>query len=182
MPDDPSERIAHHARAPAHLFRPGATYFLTAKTLHGEKHLLEERRRSELIKALKFATEQRGWHLIAWVALANHYDALLRAPAEVPADIDAICRAVHRYTAANWNREDQTPGRTLWYQYRDTCITSIGSFWARWNYIHYNPVKHGLVTRPEDYSYSSYRHWTQSDELDIQAMEDAYPWERLVLE
>jgi len=27
------------------------------------------------------------------------------------------------------------------------------------DYIHYNPVKHGLVARPEDYPYSSYRYW-----------------------
>ena len=30
-------------------------------------------------------------------------------------------------------------------------------FWTRFNYIHYNPVKHGYVERPEDWEFSSYR-------------------------
>jgi putative transposase len=29
------------------------------------------------------------------------------------------------------------------------------------DYIHYNPVKHGLVGCPEDYSYSSYSYWLE---------------------
>lgn len=27
------------------------------------------------------------------------------------------------------------------------------------DYTHFNPVKHGLVARPEDYAHSSYRYW-----------------------
>lgn len=27
------------------------------------------------------------------------------------------------------------------------------------HYIHYNPVKHGLVNRPEDYPYTSYNEY-----------------------
>jgi len=30
-------------------------------------------------------------------------------------------------------------------------------YWTRFNYIHYNPVKHGYVQSPEKWEYSSYR-------------------------
>ena len=31
------------------------------------------------------------------------------------------------------------------------------------NYIHYNPVKHGYVQNPEDWHFSSYRHYLRND-------------------
>lgn len=30
-----------------------------------------------------------------------------------------------------------------------------------YDYIHFNPVKHGLVNAPEDYSWSSYSYWLE---------------------
>lgn len=33
------------------------------------------------------------------------------------------------------------------------------------NYIHYNPVKNGLVEKPEDYLYSSARNYADKDAL-----------------
>jgi putative transposase len=38
-------------------------------------------------------------------------------------------------------------------------ITSEGAFMQRVNYIHQNPVRAGLVTRAEDYRWSSARRW-----------------------
>lgn len=73
-------------------------------------------------------------------------------------------------------------GRTVRRQYRDTCLTYEQSFWARVNYIHYNPVKHGLVSRPGEYPYSSYRLWQESDEVDLAGIESAFAWDRLDLE
>ena len=41
--------------------------------------------------------------------------------------------------------------------------TDLGVFMKRLNYIHYNPVKHGYVRKPEDWHFSSYRHYLQDD-------------------
>ena len=30
------------------------------------------------------------------------------------------------------------------------------------DYIHYNPVKHGLVKRPRDHEYSSFKHYVKN--------------------
>jgi putative transposase len=29
-------------------------------------------------------------------------------------------------------------------------------FWTKFNYIHYNPVKHGYAEKPEDWKFSSF--------------------------
>ena len=36
-------------------------------------------------------------------------------------------------------------------------------FWTKLKYIHNNPVKAGLVKRPEDYIYSSARNYINKD-------------------
>lgn len=48
------------------------------------------------------------------------------------------------------------------------------------NYIHHNPVRHGLTKDPAHYPFSSYHRW--SEEADLPYLEGAYPWDRLDLE
>ena len=38
---------------------------------------------------------------------------------------------MHRFTSGEWNRADGKPGRVVWYQYWDTYLDHVGSFFAR---------------------------------------------------
>src|SRR6185295_13265442 len=40
---------------------------------------------------------------------------------------------------------DNATGRQVWYNFWDTKLTFENSYLARLNYVHQNPVKHGLV-------------------------------------
>lgn len=180
--DDISERFIRHRCAPPHLFRPGATYFVTAHQVEGLAVMAVAERKDQLIGALQFASEQRGWVLLAWVALSNHHHCLLEAPDASKETVAELVKSVHKFTSRRWNDEDGQRGRIVWYQYWDTCITSTGSFFARMNYIHHNPVKHRLVSRPEEYPHSSYALWKAREDCELDELESAYPWERLDLE
>ena len=176
------EQYTNYDRQPAHLFRPGATYFLTCKTRNALPLLAEGGRRQELLDSLEFACNQRGWERLAWVVLPNHYHCLLNAPADDASALSELLRSVHKFTARRWNKADNAQGRQVWYQYWDVCIESIGSFWARLNYIHYNPVKHRYVTDPGDYPWSSYHLWLSYGTDALDQIEATYPWDRLDLE
>jgi putative transposase len=171
-----------YPHAPPHLFRPGAAYFITAKTHSGAPMLATTARRAELIDSLAFAAAQHRWQVVAWVVLSNHYHCILQAPAQDPSALSTLLNSVHKFTSRRWNQEDSAPGRRVWYQYWDTCLTSEGSFWARLNYIHYNPVRHGLAQTPQEYAFSSYRVWQARADFTLAEVEDAYPWDRLELE
>ena len=53
------------------------------------------------------------------------------------------------------NKKDIAPGRKIWYQYWDTCLTYERSYIARLNYVHNNPAKHGLINNSENYKWCS---------------------------
>jgi putative transposase len=81
----------------------------------------------------------------------------------------------HKFTARRWNAEDQQPGRQVWWNYWDTCLLSEAAYLARWNYVHWNPVRHGLVTRPEDYDFSSYREYYEAQSAATREVEKRFP-------
>ncbi len=48
-------------------------------------------------------------------------------------------------------------------QFDDEVIRDEKMFWTKLKYIHNNPVKAGLVNKPEDYKYSSARNFILDD-------------------
>ena len=67
--------------------------------------------------------------------------------------------------------DDRRIGRKIWSKYWNTCIRSNKDFIARLNYIHWNPVKHGLVDDPKDYPYSSYQNYFAENVKEIKRHE-----------
>ena len=50
----------------------------------------------------------------------------------------------------------------MWFQFWDSHITFERSYLARLNYVHQNPVKHGLVQLAENYQWCSASWFTQN--------------------
>jgi putative transposase len=58
--------------------------------------------------------------------------------------------------SASWiNRLDNTPARKVWHNFWDTKVTYEKSYLARLNYVHQNPVRHGLVAVANQYPWCS---------------------------
>jgi putative transposase len=172
------EAYREYPHNPPHLFRAGATYFVTASTLAHHALMGDPRRRQECFESWRFAADRSHWSMVAWVILTDHYHLLLVAPEE-SGDIARLAGSVHQHTSREWNREDRARGRQVWWNFWDTCITYERSFYARINYIHWNPVKHGLVDRPEDYPFSSYRTFLEDSESLLLFWEAEYPFDRI---
>ncbi len=49
----------------------------------------------------------------------------------------------------------QSTRRKVWFQYWDSRITFERSYLARLNYVHYNPVKHGVTANATNYPWCS---------------------------
>ncbi|MEO8354303.1 MAG: hypothetical protein ABI621_00170 [Chloroflexota bacterium] len=120
----------------------------------------KSRRKEQWQNAFFKACELYQWHIIAWVVLTNHYHIMVRSPKQNAASLPKLIASLHKFTARQWNVDDRQPGRMVWWNYWDTCIRSEKDFGNRLNYVFWNPVKHGLVSHPEEYECSSYRDFT----------------------
>lgn len=149
------ERIARGYpphRPPHPIERPGD--FLITAACYEHAHLINTPgRRAEVEQALATRTAEYHLELKAWVVLENHYHVLVEVPET--AVLGRVAASIHGPLSLAWNRQDGCAGRKVWYRYADRAMRSLRHYYTTLNYIHYNPVKHGLVDSPYDWPWSS---------------------------
>jgi putative transposase len=148
------EHLKKYRHAPAHLFLTDYYYFVTAGT-YGKRPYFETDAKKELLfDTIHGMLEEDVSELHGWVILSNHYHVLVRLKDAFR--LPQLIRKIPSKSAVLVNKLSRQPGRKIWYQYWDECIRDEKDFYAKLNYIHWNPVKHGCVDSPESYKFSSY--------------------------
>jgi len=142
----------HHR--PAHVFEPNTTYIVTASTQR-RRHYFRVQERLRLLNDTLFEVAAAyDWVLEAWAIFPNQYHFIARSRGSAET-LRRFIQRLHSRTARDVNRLHGVRGRRVWFQYWDTCLTYERSYYARLNYVHNNPVKHGLVTVTEQYPFCS---------------------------
>ncbi|MBI4740913.1 MAG: transposase [Betaproteobacteria bacterium] len=144
-------------------WQPGGTYFFTVNLLqrHGCDLLV---RHVDLLRAAVRAVRQRHPFLIhAWVVLPEHLHCVIELP---PDDADFATRwrlikmgfskalpKTERRSAVRIARGE----RGIWQRrYWEHAIRDEADYRAHMDYVHINPVKHGLVGRVRDWPTSTF--------------------------
>jgi putative transposase len=147
-------RMADWAHAPVHKLDEEGTYIVTGATLNHQHYFSSPNRLTILQNTLFQYANKHNWKLQAWAVFSNHYHFVGVSP-ENPNNLSQMIKEIHAETAREVNKLDEARGRKVWYNYWDTRITYQESYLARLKYVHYNPVKHGLVDDPVDYRWCS---------------------------
>ena len=163
MPEEPSDHSQSPIRqvdwphAPPHRLGVSGSYFITAATYLKARRFHNAPRLDMLHDELLAHAKSFGWQLEAWAVFSNHYHFIARPAKEglAKGDLGVMLKALHEKTAGELNRMDDTPGRRVWFNCRDTTLTNDRSLMARLNYTMQNPVKHGLVKVAKDYPWCS---------------------------
>ncbi len=140
--------------APVHRLSDHGTYLVTAGTLY-KQHFFRSSERLDFLegKLLQLA-RQYFWQLEAWAVFPNHYHFIAHSqPGSEP--LNGFLRDLHAATALYLNRLEMMPGRQVWHNFWETKLTFERSYLARLNYVHNNPVKHGLVPVANQYRWCS---------------------------
>ena len=110
----------------------------------------------------------------AWVVLPNHYHVL--ADTSLPGEVLSLLGQLHGRTSHAWNGEEGTRGRKVWHGAVETVMKSEAHLRATINYVHHNPVKHGLVLRWQDWPYGNAREYLDDvGEIEAKRIWKAYP-------
>jgi putative transposase len=148
---------------PPHLIIDDTWYFITAHIINKNKILEHPGHKEFWINTLHELANSGNVRVFAWVILTNHYHIL--AKFEKAQELPSFINKLHGRTSYQFNKIENISGRNIWYSYWDSIIRGEKDFWTRFNYIHYNPVKHQLAQKPEDWQYSSYQHYLKTKGL-----------------
>jgi putative transposase len=141
--------------APPHWILSPGTYFVTASTFSKARLFDTPRKLNLAIRHLIDTAKANDWTLHAWAVLSNHYHLLADSPQGSGETLRRWLREFHRATAIAMNELDETPGRRIWQNFRETLITHQTSFLARLHYVNENAVHHRLVTTARQYPWCS---------------------------
>ena len=155
-------------------FISGGFYHIYNRGAHRESIFREEDNYLFVLRKVKRYASQLGLTLIAYCLMPNHYHLLVRQDGEHPASL-LPQRVFNSYTKAYNKRYDHS-GTLFEGPYKALQIERDDHLLHLCRYIHSNPVKHGLVSRPEEWPYSNYPEWVglRSGELIDRAFVEAH--------
>ena len=143
-------------------FKNGDIVFITIVTYGRECVLIED---ADLLEdSLRSIRKSTSFETTAYVYLPDHIHLLLKSNS---VDLPKLIQRFKMSFGAQYRiRHDMKSGRVWQNRYWDRIIRNQDDMNRHIDYIHYNPVKHGLVKRPYDWKYSSihnYRDIYQDD-------------------
>ncbi|MCA9445815.1 MAG: transposase [Candidatus Omnitrophica bacterium] len=159
---------------------PDAIYFLTLVT-HQRRHVFLNREDFVLVwRVMDRVAKRFDASYPAWVILPNHLHWVLQ-PGH--SDYSRIVFSFKRAVGFELKKQNRIrQGQKLWQdRFWEHTIRDEKDLGRCVDYIHYNPVKHGLVGSTADWPYSSFRtfvgkgvyspDWGDGDELKIPGSE-----------
>lgn len=150
---------------------PGGSYFFTVVTERRARILANDLARDLMRAAFRDCLQRwPAFRVDAMVMLPDHLHAIWTLP---PNDMDYSKRwgAIKKHFTQSWlanggiekpvsNSRIRYRRRGVWQRrFMEHTLRDEQDYARHFDYIHYNPVKHGLVTCPRDWPYSTFHHW-----------------------
>jgi putative transposase len=151
-------------------FVPGGTFFFTVTLTDRRSSVLVEYV-DELRMAFRVTRNERPFSVDAIVILPEHLHAMLTLPPE-DSDFSGRWRRIkslfsRRLAARGLSLSRNEKGEYQLWQRRfwEHTIRNETDFERHADYIHYNPVKHGLVSQVVDWRHSSFHRYVRQGVL-----------------
>lgn len=151
---------------------PGGSYFFTVVTERRQPILIDPAVRLALREAIVSVRQTLPFSIDGWVLLPDHLHAIWTLP-DGDADFSNHWRLIKRHVTQvcgpDYLRRDFLTKRrsvkqcgTLWqHRFWEHLIRDERDFRQHMDYLHANPVKHGLVDAAIDWQWSSFHRWVR---------------------
>ncbi len=154
------------------MYEPGGMFFFTVVTHQRRKLFLNEKARFFLHESIRKVRLKYPFETIAVVLLPDHLHCIWKLP-DGDENFSIRWACIKKEFSKLWiasggseaeisearrnHREVGIWQRRFW-EHR---IKNEDDFIRHVNYIHYNPIKHGLVQCPHQWPHSSFQKWTK---------------------
>ena len=141
-------------------------YFITSVIENRKPIFLNENCIQILLRVLDEYAKRCSIEIIAFAILPDHVHLLI-SPKSQSHTISGFMKSIKGKSAIEINRVTERRGRLWQHQFLDHIVRSKEDYRLHIEYIHYNPIKHGLCDRPEDYRWSSYRCYALDEDVGV---------------
>ena len=131
--------------------------FITAVCRQRQPILANDLEKQSLLAIMREVKTEMPFRLAAYVVLNNHFHCLIRP--EEHCDFSRIIQSIKLRFTHRWKAQHNvnSPVRLWQRRFWDHVIRDAEDLHRHLDYIHFNPVKHGLVTDPADWPWSSFK-------------------------
>lgn len=174
-------------RKPKPDIKKNASYFLTMTVVGWLDVFTRQNHRDAIIESLKYCIENKGLNVYAYCIMSNHIHLVVNC--NEPFQLKDTIRDFKKFTSkkiiSQILTEPESRREWLYEYFKNRGIESsknknfkfwqTGNYaielysekftWTKINYIHNNPVKANLVSKPEDWIYSSATNYAELDSI-----------------
>ena len=142
--------------------QPGGSYFFTLVTHSRRPIFINSDNVNKLKNAINKVKIKHPFSLNAMVILPDHLHCLWKLP-ENDKNFSRRWRLIKRYFSMEVAEKINSRGEKEVWQRRfwEHMIRDEEDWRKHMDYIHYNPVKHGLARAPKDWEHSSFNYWVE---------------------
>jgi putative transposase len=145
----------------------GQLHFVTFSCHHRLPYLEASKPKDILEQVIEKTRRSHNLSLYAYVIMPEHVHLLLSEPE------DRILSSTIRVLKGESSKLLKGKRDHLWQpRYYDFNVFTTRKFVEKIRYIHRNPVTRGLVTKPEDYRWSSFNHYATGAPTTIEIESD----------
>ena len=135
-------------------------YFSVTYNLQRMRDRLQDADFGILARVISARRIEHGFLLAAWVFLPSHWHAVMGV--RYPKTISVVMESVKIRSTRQINSRRKEAG-SLWRgRFFDRALRTVKEYNRAVEYIHLNPVRRGLVAKPEDWFWSSVREYSGS--------------------
>jgi putative transposase len=149
-------------------WKPGGTWFFTLNLLHRNGNDLLIRHIDLLRESIRQVRKQHPFVIHGWVVLPDHMHCIISLPED---DTDFALRwrllksgFSKKLPKTEWRSDirEKRGERGIWQRrFWEHLIRDERDYAAHMDYIHINPVKHGLAERVREWPYSTFHRYVE---------------------
>ena len=139
---------------PLRIEYPGAFYHVTSRGNEQKDVFKSQKDRERFLSYVESAVVRYGAVVHTWCLMSNHYHLLLETPS---GNLSQIMRHINGAYTTYFNVKRKRAGHLFQGRYQAILVEADAYAVELSRYMHLNPVRAGMVAKPEHYQWSSYR-------------------------
>jgi putative transposase len=133
---------------------PGAVYHVTSRGNARQAIFIDDEDRGRFLDGLSMVVERFNWLCHAYCLMENHYHLLIETP---NGNLSKGMRALNGVYTQGFNQRYRRAGHLFQGRYKAIIVEKDNHLLSLCRYVVLNPVGVGLIRRPEQWRWSSYR-------------------------